>query len=78
MVWTKFITSVCYGGQSRFTSNFLLALAYKMLIYLDTGVTAEVEVELGRVRDTDVDRRARRNVATLAHLSIKIFVIFNC
>ena len=36
---------------------------------LDAGVGAEVEVELGRVSDTHVHRRPRRDVVRLAHLT---------
>ena len=39
-----------------------------MRAYLDTGVTAEVKVKLGRMSDADVNCRPRWYVATLANL----------
>ena len=36
--------------------------------YLDAGVATEVEVKLSRMCDTDINRRPRWYVATLANL----------
>ena len=38
------------------------------MAYLNPSVTAQVEVELGGVRDADVNCGTRRDVATLADL----------